>query len=50
MKIVSPGAGSTFTVGSTVPIMARVTNPNAVKSVDFYVDGVRIGKTDTIAQ
>lgn len=50
VKIVSPAPGSTFTVGSTVPVRARVTNANAVKSVEFYANGVRIGKTDTIAQ
>lgn len=50
VKIVSPAPGSTFTVGSTVPVVARVTDPNGVKSVEFYVNGVWLGKTDTNVQ
>jgi hypothetical protein len=46
VKIVSPASGSTFVAGSTVPIVARATNATGVKSIEFYVNGVKAGKRD----
>ncbi len=52
VEIISPASGSTFMVGSTVPIIARVTTPNGekVKSVEFYANGVRLDKAHTRRQ
>jgi hypothetical protein len=50
IEIVSPAPGFTFTVGSTVPGLAHATAPSAVKSIEFYANGVRLGKTDRHVQ
>lgn len=50
VEIVNPAPGSTFTVGSTVPIVARATGPSAINRLEFYANGVRLCKTDTHAQ
>lgn len=48
VEIVSPANGSTFSYGSTVPIVARAnTTEGAIKRVEFYANGVRIGKVET---
>ena len=48
VEIVSPANGSTFSYGSTVPIIARATTPEgAIKKVVFDANGVRIGKEET---
>ena len=51
VRIVSPAPNSVFTIGSTVPVVARVTpNGEKVKSLEFRANGVRIGKLETHVQ
>jgi hypothetical protein len=48
VEIVRPANGSTFTVGDTVPIVARATAAEGAKvtSVSFYANGVRVSELD----
>jgi len=52
VEIISPAPNSVFSVGSTVPFVARVTPPNGVKvkSVEFRANGVSLGKAETHVQ
>ena len=47
-KPVSPANGSTFSCGSTVPLVARAkTTEGTVKTAEFYASGVRIATEET---
>jgi hypothetical protein len=46
VEMVSPANGSTFSYGSTVPLVATTTG-GTVKRVEFYANGVKISKVDT---
>lgn len=48
VEMVSPANGSTFSYGSTVPLVARVkTMEGNIKRVEFYANGVRIATEET---
>jgi hypothetical protein len=48
VEMVSPANGTTFSYGSSVPLVARATTTEGViKRVEFYANGVRIGKAET---
>lgn len=45
VKIVSPAPNSVFTVGSTIPLVARATTmQGTITSVEFRANGVSLGK------
>jgi hypothetical protein len=47
VEMASPTNGSTFSYGSSVPLVARATTTEGViKRVEFYANGVRIGKIE----
>lgn len=47
VEMVSPANGSTFFYGSSVPLAARATTTEGViKRVEFYANGVTIGKVE----
>ncbi len=48
VQILSPANGSTFTVGNSVPIIARATiaPPAKVTGVSFYANRVKVAKRD----
>jgi hypothetical protein len=51
VEIVSPAPNSVFTVGSTVPLVARATTTQGtIKSVEFRANGVSVGKAETHTQ
>jgi len=50
VEIVSPAPGSTYTVGSSVPIVVRATASSDVKTVEFYANTVGRGKAHTLVQ
>lgn len=48
VEMVSPATGSTFSYGSTVPLVARAkTTEGTIKRVEFYANGVRIATEKT---
>ena len=48
VEMVSPANGTTFSYGSSVPLAARAsTTEGVIKRVEFYANGVKIGKAET---
>jgi len=47
VEIVSPAPNSTFSVGSTIPLVGRVTGTGKVKSVEFRANHALIGMAET---
>jgi hypothetical protein len=50
VEIVSPAPGSTYTAGSPVTVVARVTATSEVKTVEFYANSALHRKSHTLVQ
>lgn len=49
VKLTSPGKDTTVVVPSEIYIEAEVSDPNAIQTLQFYVNGQQIGNTEWVA-